>query len=40
MPTDPTIADEAEAFVRECAADLISPRANECLCCYVLRMLD
>ena len=40
MTSSPPIIDETEGFLRERAAELTSPRENECLCCYVARMLD
>jgi hypothetical protein len=40
MTSNPSIADEAETFIRERAAELTGPHDNECLCCYVARMLD
>lgn len=41
MPSNPSsIADEAEAFVRQQAAELTRPGDDECLCCYVARQLE
>jgi len=40
MTSKSSIVDEAETFIRERAEVLTSPRGNECLCCYVARMLD
>jgi hypothetical protein len=40
MTTTPQIVDEAEGYLRQLAAALARPRENECLCCYVARMLD
>jgi Protein of unknown function (DUF2695) len=36
----PPIVDEAEGFLRQLARELTRPRENECLCCYVARLLD
>jgi hypothetical protein len=36
----PSIVEEAEGFLRQRAAALVDPRPNECLCCYLARMLD
>jgi hypothetical protein len=36
----PPIVDEAEGFLRQLAGELTRPRENECLCCYVARLLD
>ncbi len=33
------IIDEAEDFLRHRAAELTQPRSEECLCCYVARLL-
>src|SRR2546423_1221424 len=40
MKSVPAIVDEAEGYLRELAAELAHPQDNECLCCYVARMLD
>ena len=40
MTSIPPIVDEAEGFLRNLAGDLTRPRENECLCCYVARLLD
>jgi hypothetical protein len=40
MSSIPSVVDEAEAFVRQRATELVRPRENECLCCYVARLLD
>jgi hypothetical protein len=40
MSSTRTIADEAEAFVRRTQAEITKPREGECLCCYVIRLLD
>jgi hypothetical protein len=40
MTSIPPIVDEAEGFLRELATDFTRPHPNECLCCYVGRMLD
>ena len=40
MSSSPAIVDEAESLVRQWAAELVRPRENECLCCYVARVLD
>ncbi len=34
------IIDESEDFLRRRAAELTQPREDECLCCYVARLLD
>src|SRR4051812_6662349 len=39
MTSDSWIAAEAEGFVRGLANELTRPHDNECLCCYVARML-
>ncbi|WP_375502542.1 DUF2695 domain-containing protein [uncultured Jatrophihabitans sp.] len=38
--TDPSIIDQAEALVRQLAAELTAVYEGECLCCYVWRQLD
>ena len=40
MTSDTSIADEAERFIRARAEELTRPHDNECLCCYLARMLD
>ena len=40
MTTIPTVINEAEALVRQLAAELTEVRKGECLCCYVARQLD
>src|ERR1700712_395116 len=40
MSSTSTIADEAEAFLRRTQAEITKPREGECLCCYVVRMLN
>jgi hypothetical protein len=40
MTSIPPIINETEGFLRERAAELTTARENECLCCYVARMLD
>ena len=40
MTSIPSIVDQAEGFLRERALELTRPHENECLCCYVARMLD
>ena len=39
MTSIPTIIDEAEDFLHRRAAELTQPREDECLCCYVARLL-
>jgi hypothetical protein len=34
------VVDEVESFVRDRSAELTTPAGGECLCCYVVRMLD
>jgi Protein of unknown function (DUF2695) len=36
----PPIVQEAEGLLRRAATEVSCPRAGECLCCYVARMLD
>ena len=36
----PSIIVEAENYLRDLAVELTTPGRGECLCCYVLRMLD
>jgi hypothetical protein len=38
--TDPTIDQQAELILATAAGELTSVRADECLYCYVARMLD
>jgi hypothetical protein len=40
MSSTSTIVDEAEAFLRRRAAEITKPQEGECLCCYVVRLLD
>jgi hypothetical protein len=40
MTTTPSIITEAEDFVRRQSDAFLRPRTDECLCGYVLRMLD
>lgn len=40
MTSSPIIVTEAETFLRNWAAEATQLRDNECLCCYVARMLD
>lgn len=40
MTSIPPIAREAEDLVRRLVGELERPRSGECLCCYVIRLLD
>jgi hypothetical protein len=40
MTANPMIVDEAESFLRGRVEELTQLRENECLCCYVARLLD
>jgi hypothetical protein len=40
MTSNPLIVSEAETFLRSWAAEATMLKENECLCCYVARMLD
>jgi hypothetical protein len=40
MTSLPSIADEAESFLRSHIVEVTRLRENECLCCYVARLLD
>lgn len=40
MTSIPAIVDEAESVVRLWVTELVRPRKNECLCCYVARLLN
>ena len=40
MSIDASIVDEAETLVRQLAEHFTQARGDECLCCYVWRMLD
>src|SRR4051812_39882924 len=40
MTSIPPIAREAEDLVRQLVGELERPRLSECICCYVIRLLD